>query len=244
MKAFLFVTSVLLSICSWGQDKFSIEEYKDRGNSQTRAYIQALDIVGGKHKPAQAKARKYSFDKNEQIRKVKEKTLQLEFKKLLKGGTVGNGGDPYIDEFTQIRRRVIRYLQKKRFFWQRAFGFTDAQYNGMLSVFQNAYFYRHDLAQELRRVDGKMVKLTDITEEPIENLLVFKGQKRTAINLRNDNLIAVIVHTESWDGLNPDSPKRIQLITHELLCLVGLESTSFNHYSESIGRIIKEEEKK
>jgi hypothetical protein len=162
----------------------------------------------------------------------KELIKKTDEKDLFSSGTVGNGGDPYIDEFNEYRNMVITEILRNSEIWKARLGVNEQELQSMLEIFQATYLYRHDLLSTLTNKLGEQVNYSAMFNRPIEEILQIGGQRRSAVNVKNENLLAIIFDIEAWDKEYFKTFRKLQLVAHELFGIADLEGTTENHYSK------------
>ena len=156
-------------------------------------------------------------------------------------GTVGNGGDPYLDELNEYRQLTIQALKYKRHFFLDTIDLTEQEFDSMLEKFSQVNFYRSDLLDQIQDFDGKKYHYREIFNRDLADLFWINGEMKSAINYSNERLSVVIFNIPAWDALDGKVVKKLQLVAHELFGIMDLEVTGQNHLSKHFNeRVLSE----
>lgn len=157
-------------------------------------------------------------------------TGQPSFAKLA-GHAGGNGGDSYVDEFKAIRNLVMVILRAERPRFQRAFNYTDTQYNGLLNAGGDIHLIRRDRLDAEVIQDGRARSINALLPLPINQLFVIENEPKQAVNFSVNDLDFIIIDTMEWSKLDGKFDRKVRLMAHEVFGIFGLEQTGETPYS-------------
>jgi len=148
--------------------------------------------------------------------------------------TVGNGGDPYTDEFKAIRENVLTIWRQQKQQYKTIFDVDGEKFEALLGRAKSIAVLRDDKLSVQSRLGVAIDLLADLRKKDSADLLTINGEKKAAVNYALDDLDVIIFAVGDWAKLDQDYLRKTRLVAHEILGILGYEKTGDTHISGTL----------